>query len=238
MITYKLHSLPDYPDSILRFGTTDSTSTQNGELAHRLVKLLYRRTNKRDHVRQIAKHEHRRRLIPQRKEQSTPTKALPTPINKLVAGGNYSPACARNPILPMAPTCHQNNTIIYRILEDPSGVFPISSSIQTLILVVTGLLLARMEIDKQDDPALKNFVLNLKAHLRCRLLDLEESDDMPFSQDDLIKVVIEKELLYTHATMRVNYTTYDVRRDQDMLNPRTRKFFMVHAQDSVDPHRF
>ncbi|KAJ7213970.1 hypothetical protein GGX14DRAFT_360644, partial [Mycena pura] len=44
--------------------------------------------------------------------------------------------------------------------------------------------------------------------------------------------------LYTHATMRINFTTYDMRRDQDSVNPRTRAAVMVDAQGSTTQHPY
>ncbi|EUC58746.1 hypothetical protein RSOL_274000 [Rhizoctonia solani AG-3 Rhs1AP] len=44
--TYKVHSIVDYILAILEYGTTDSYSTQIGELQHRRVKGLFDRTNK------------------------------------------------------------------------------------------------------------------------------------------------------------------------------------------------
>jgi hypothetical protein len=75
ILTYKLHVLGDYAASIRLFGTTDSYTTQivrvscsatltifiltlcvlQGELAHRLIKMLYRSTNKQDTSKQLAK---------------------------------------------------------------------------------------------------------------------------------------------------------------------------------------
>ncbi|KAF7293647.1 hypothetical protein MIND_01144600 [Mycena indigotica] len=101
-----------------------------------------------------------------------------------------------------------------------------------------GPQLERMDVDQTElDPALQDFVPKLKTYLHCQLLSLDDPDAQ-FSTEDLINVVIEKDLLYTHATMKVNYMTYDVRRDQDMINTRTRRFFLVHAQDLVDSHRY
>jgi hypothetical protein len=76
LLTYKLHALGDYVQTIKLFGTTDSYSTQivslsllpvfaesltslQGELAHRLVKRFYQRTNKKCAIRQITRHERR-----------------------------------------------------------------------------------------------------------------------------------------------------------------------------------
>ncbi|KAJ7085599.1 hypothetical protein C8R44DRAFT_901648 [Mycena epipterygia] len=61
--TYKYHSLGDYPDTIIQMGTTDSYSTQIGELAHHLVKRFYARTNRRNYGQQIAAHECRQRML-------------------------------------------------------------------------------------------------------------------------------------------------------------------------------
>ncbi|GAB1524343.1 hypothetical protein RhiTH_007496 [Rhizoctonia solani] len=46
MDTYKVHSIGDYIPTILEYGTTDSYSTQIGELQHRRVKGIFARTNK------------------------------------------------------------------------------------------------------------------------------------------------------------------------------------------------
>jgi hypothetical protein len=78
LLIYKFHALGDYVQTIKLFGTTDSYSTQvvsenpfihrgsisykvfaQGELAHRLVKRFYQRTNKKDAIRQITRHERR-----------------------------------------------------------------------------------------------------------------------------------------------------------------------------------
>ncbi|KAF7293417.1 hypothetical protein MIND_01118900 [Mycena indigotica] len=231
LITYKLHSLADYPDTILRFGTTDSFSTQIGELAHRLVKHLYRRTNKRDHARQIAKHEHRRRLMRAMWERRIPM--LEAPASTLrpqpnMAYGAYVPPEQHHYISDSRRTSWNLSDLAEIELDSDTG----SDS--------DGPPLERMDVDQNaSDPALQDFTLKLKSHFRQRLLQIDDPD-IQFGPDDLLNVIVEKDLLrlYTHATMKVNYTTYDVRRDQDMLNPRTRRFFIVRSQDEVDPHPY
>ncbi|KAH9480924.1 hypothetical protein JR316_0007527 [Psilocybe cubensis] len=52
--TPKFHFLGDYVRHIRNFGTTDSYSTQLSEVAHRLLKSLYKLTNKKDANKQIA----------------------------------------------------------------------------------------------------------------------------------------------------------------------------------------
>ncbi|KAF7301977.1 hypothetical protein MIND_00763800 [Mycena indigotica] len=254
LITYKLHALPDYPDAILRFGTTDSTSTQNGELAHRLVKHFYKRTNKRNHVGQIAAHERRRRLMRTMWENrkrfksagSKPVAPAATTVKHILRARSK-----RQRRLQVA--LHPEANPRYSAYIPPEQHHYISNSTRTFWHLADimgdstesedegdGPPINRMEIDPpEQDPVLKDFVRHLKSHLRQRLLNLEDNDiDTQFNDEELISVVIQGDLIYTHATMRVNYTTYDVQRDQDVLNPRTRKFLIVHAQDPEDHHRY
>ncbi|KAF7292923.1 hypothetical protein MIND_01191400 [Mycena indigotica] len=233
LITYKLHSIPDYPDAIVRFGTTDSTSTQNGEVAHRLVKYLYQRTNKREHVRQIAKHEQRRRLMRAMWERRRRYKEAEK--------GHVNPSSASN------ISTYANSTISHKPIKNrrerlrtvlcPKATYShytymppeqhhyISDSTRTSIrlsdLVDTDLHSdtdtdggdGPMAIDRPDpvipDPAL---------HVRL-LGSRYDGDDTCFTDEELINVVLEKDTLYSHATLRVNFTTYDLRRDQDVINP-------------------
>ncbi|KAG8901685.1 hypothetical protein FRC00_005453 [Tulasnella sp. 408] len=58
--TIKIHLLGHYPAAICRYGTTDSYSTQIGELEHRVVKSYYRRGNKRRSYVKSAVRMHRR----------------------------------------------------------------------------------------------------------------------------------------------------------------------------------
>ena len=43
--------------------------------------------------------------------------------------------------------------------------------------------------------------------------------------------MIVKDTLYRHKVLRVNYTTYDLRRDQDSINPRNHADIMVLASE-------
>ncbi|PBK60412.1 hypothetical protein ARMSODRAFT_898121 [Armillaria solidipes] len=51
--TSKAHAIADYPDQIEMFGTTDSYSTQIGELEHRTVKKRHGQTNKNKATKQL-----------------------------------------------------------------------------------------------------------------------------------------------------------------------------------------
>ncbi|OBZ73804.1 hypothetical protein A0H81_05897 [Grifola frondosa] len=63
--------------------------------------------------------------------------------------------------------------------------------------------------------------------------------DLPpqFSDDDRDTLRIQQNRLYIHKVLRVNYTTYDMRRAQDSINPSSHPDVMMLAP-SGDPHPF
>ncbi|KAF8834278.1 hypothetical protein BDN67DRAFT_992701 [Paxillus ammoniavirescens] len=172
MLTYKFHALGDYSKSIRLFGTTDSYTTQIGELAHRLVKKFYGHTNKTDPILGITKQE-----------------------------------CKAEP----QPELHH----IMAALQD--NVFNLPKFLS----------------DHHSDPAVK-----LKDHLLLRLYGYEydgdeciftdnEHNDLRFP-DNLNRVIESK-------VFRVNYTTYDVRREQDLVWPSSGSAIMTLSREDDPP---
>lgn len=49
-------------------------------------------------------------------------------------------------------------------------------------------------------------------------------------------MVFDRWRIYQHATARINFTTYDVRRDQDLINPRTEKSGILVFTPSEEGH--
>lgn len=81
--------------------------------------------------------------------------------------------------------------------------------------------------------------MQLKDHLLARLRDLPyEGDEYKFSDNDRDCVLISDNKLYEHATLRVNYTTYDMRREQDTITPRTHRDIMVLAHEDEQTHPY
>src|ERR1700734_2691970 len=81
----------------------------------------------------------------------------------------------------------------------------------------------------------------MKDHLLGRLLDRDyDGDDHVFTDAERNTVLIVDNRLYSAKVFRVNYTTYDVRRDQDSLNPRTQRCdVMVHScEEEADAHPY
>ncbi|KAM5541570.1 hypothetical protein V8D89_004760 [Ganoderma adspersum] len=80
----------------------------------------------------------------------------------------------------------------------------------------------------------QDFEYELKAHIFCRL---PGGDALPPAyiptDDDLFRVRITGDKMYQHSILRVNYTRYDMRRDQDSINPRTHSDIMMLAPDGA-----
>ena len=100
---------------------------------------------------------------------------------------------------------------------------------QQLKLVRCGELLLFLPIyfSQQD------FVPRLKDHLLGHLLHKPfDGDEESFSDSDHNTVRIVDNRIYSAKVLRVNYTTYDVRRDQDSMNPRTNANVMVLSPET------
>ncbi|KAG1831450.1 hypothetical protein DFJ58DRAFT_848220 [Suillus subalutaceus] len=85
------------------------------------------------------------------------------------------------------------------------------------------------------DPALKDFIPRLKDHLLGRIHGIDYAgDEQEFSDDDRSQVVLANNQLCEHSILRINYTTYDLRREQDLINPHTHADIMVLSHENDD----
>ncbi|KAF9230744.1 hypothetical protein BU15DRAFT_83245 [Melanogaster broomeanus] len=203
--TYKLHALGDYHNQIRMFGTTDSFSTQPGELEHRVGKGRFTRTSRKAYIPQLASMERRQERIRRIKARATALHAY-----------HQDPA-------PNRPDIHH---VIGQSQNFPENILTFQAR-------------------NSDDPAVKNFIPKLKAHLlpRARLLHCNTQEGpLTHNEDhildaDLSQVILKGERIYRHNLFRINYTTYDVRRAQDTVNPRTdhRDIILLSRDPSIHP---
>ncbi|THU87920.1 hypothetical protein K435DRAFT_680849, partial [Dendrothele bispora CBS 962.96] len=89
------------------------------------------------------------------------------------------------------------------------------------------------EIEDDDDNALKDFHKQLKIYVLHYLFQSREQ----FFEHDIDALVFENNRIYRHKVVRINYTTYDLRRDQDSVNPRTHPDIIVLSPEN-SPHPF
>jgi hypothetical protein len=86
---------------------------------------------------------------------------------------------------------------------------------------------------------MKNFLPQLKDHLLSRILGRQyDGDETEFSSAERAQVLFVNDRIFQHKVIRVNYTTYDLRRSQDSLNPRTHADIMVLGHEDDDTHPY
>jgi hypothetical protein len=75
---------------------------------------------------------------------------------------------------------------------------------------------------------MQSFIVQLKNHLLSRIQGVSRAgEELSFSNEVRNQLYFQHDRIYRHAVLRVNYTTYDVRREQDYINPRTSKRYIM-----------
>ncbi|KAF9049001.1 hypothetical protein BJ165DRAFT_1592981 [Panaeolus papilionaceus] len=203
----------DYAQTIRTFGPTDGYSTQLGELEHRRCKRFYPcvHKGKRHYARGIAVHISRERRLHNLGKISGIQMTRPT--KKQRVGPKRHKALVDERLLPSRASDH------YQISVEMRNPIPIR------------LFLS----ENNDDPAVKDFLPRLRDHIFGRLLNQQyDGDDNPFSSTERAQVLFRNHTMFGHKTMRINYTTYDMRHEQDTINPRTNPNIMVLSPDGED----
>ena len=88
--------------------------------------------------------------------------------------------------------------------------------------------------ENQNDPVFKGFIPKLKDHFLGRLLNQGYDGDTygKFIEEERNTVRIAGEQIYRCKTIRINYTTYNVRRDGDTINLWTYPDIMVKSPET------
>lgn len=85
----------------------------------------------------------------------------------------------------------------------------------------------------------QNFIPKLKDHILYRLRKLDISYcDHTFTPKERNSVIIPNNIIYSVQTMQVQYTTYDMRREYDIINPRTHADVMVLSGETTPSHPY
>ncbi|EFI26688.1 hypothetical protein CC1G_15459 [Coprinopsis cinerea okayama7 len=190
-----------------RYGTTDGYSTQTGECEHRRVKKLYEKSDRRDYTQGIAKLQRRERIMHQFRASRKKGQAMKTkgePLKGVRASVDFD---------------------IDEPLPDGAPDLPYQMSHET----------KRAGTIRMTQP-LRTFYRDLLTHLRLRLMGLpyDGDDEHQFTDEELAQVIIVDDMLFRHKVLRINYTTYDMRRDQDSLNSGRHADIMVLAHENSD----
>ncbi|KAI0748747.1 hypothetical protein C8Q80DRAFT_1121085 [Daedaleopsis nitida] len=203
MKVIKLHFLGDYVHFIRHKGTTDSYTTQisessvQGEHEHRRLKVRRKRTNFINPDQQMVKMDMRESAI-RRIVQELVSIGVHVPGVELQAGNSDTHAPESTGTTPILPSEHHS------VVKSERNV----------------VYLCVWQLENPDDDAVQGFACNLRAHLIERMVALYPGDnrDSPSSF-----VAIDQDRIYEHATMQINFTTYDLQRDQDIIHANTSK---------------
>ncbi|KAI0028039.1 hypothetical protein K488DRAFT_59706 [Vararia minispora EC-137] len=196
--TYKVHSLGDYVPTIRGFGTTDSYSTQLGETEHRVVKRRYRKTNFRkveDQFVKLSVLETIHERMYEELEEARAEQAKGT-------SGN----------VPAPPELTSQNRMAKQAAQkERPYIMAATQSKPTQVWLPHWL---RTEPQKSD-VAYKNFETELKRHILRRYCKgrPDNTENYPVS--------IQANTIYQHKTVTINYTTYDIRRESDLVHIKT-----------------
>ena len=78
----------------------------------------------------------------------------------------------------------------------------------------------------------QDFLPQLQGHLLSRLLEKKyDGDEETYTRAERGTVNILNNTIFQHKQLRVNYTTYDLRRDEDTIKPGTKPFIMVLSHE-------
>jgi hypothetical protein len=85
----------------------------------------------------------------------------------------------------------------------------------------------------------QKFIPKLRDHILYRLRGLDISYcDHTFTDEERNSIIIPNNTIYSVQTMQVHYTTYDLRRDYDTINPRTHGDIMVLSGETSPSHPY
>ncbi|TEB15351.1 hypothetical protein FA13DRAFT_1721217 [Coprinellus micaceus] len=200
VFTIKFHFLGDYSSTIRRVGTTDSFSTQTGELYHRFPKSWYPRTDRKDYELQLTHMERRQaRLSDIRASLDSNSQGIGPSSDARLSNDSAPPGGLGESLLELERHyiigANQNTSITFNALADRSdwGV---------------------------RDPYLVGFHEKLKRHLLPRILEKLGYDKavVAAGADQWPHVAFKDNRIYSHQLLKMNYTTYDVRRNQDIIH--------------------
>ncbi|KAJ3486185.1 hypothetical protein NLI96_g4423 [Meripilus lineatus] len=213
--TYKLHALADYVKTIRLYGTVDSYTTKLGELWHRRVKRLWASSNKHSAERGISRQERRETLL--KRSASARTATNETQVREHHLSFETSE--------PLSGTELEMQHHISESTTTPKNIYTFVSQMgddPAAKVGSTSLFVAQALRSPVDLLCTQNFIPKLKDHLLTRLRgEVYDGDEVEYSDEERAQVRIIGSKIYCHKVLRLQYTTYDARRGQDSINPRT-----------------
>ncbi|TFK81507.1 hypothetical protein K466DRAFT_531692 [Polyporus arcularius HHB13444] len=233
--TYKFHALRDYATTVIALGPLEISSAQTGEQEHIHVGADYSRTNKVRYTGQIARRQHRGEKMRTIKARVDAARAArDRNLAEVAAQTAESSTGLQHPQKKDLDIDHEAGRLPY---TTASQRYHVANSQRRHDDILDWMSLYG------DDPALTHFHMNLKDHLLARLqacgifIPTDEPDETQLGEyafEDRARLVIHKENAYWHEVLRLNWTSYDLRRCQDSVNPKNHGDIMLLADTTGD----
>ncbi|KAJ3539624.1 hypothetical protein NMY22_g4649 [Coprinellus aureogranulatus] len=219
--TSKFHGLGDVVAYIRRFGSTDSYSTQLSERLHRFSKSWYRRTNRKDVTRQLTRIKARQARIKKMRKKLVPASEELTgpPDSSLFQAGRVTYFIGKS----------QNDPVNL-------GRF-LSMNVNDIAVVGFLLKLKRHLFPRIIARLLEETKANVEQVPQAAVISSLESLANSFSDVDTNGIYFHSDRIYRHKVLQIDFTTYDGRRDCDILNASTdrRDFMCLRGTESGAP---
>ncbi|KAJ3531757.1 hypothetical protein NMY22_g8020 [Coprinellus aureogranulatus] len=233
--TYKFHALGHVVTNIRRFGTSDNYSTQGPESYHRSPKSQYRRTSKRRVTLTLSRIQTRQARIRRLRKQLL-VDAAEGPADPLLQAPYFIGQSQNKPVdLAAFLILHRYNpaTKVWSYDRPPgSDVLHAHSlfELQKFFAKLKAHLLPRIREallgEARADPQTYAYALPVLEEL------VDEDLSTAANLLDRDRVFIDKDRLYRHEILNVHFTSYEGRRERDILNPNTsRREFMCLRED-------
>ncbi|KAH9911827.1 uncharacterized protein BXZ73DRAFT_93312 [Epithele typhae] len=220
----KFHGVSHAPDTVEDSGPLDGGSTQT----------FYPRTNKVEFVSQIANHQWRAELLRHLRDSDPDY----TPRREAQRQREDARALLQESLERRRDTPSElptERSPFNAEGSDPHARYDVGNGRRNIVRIYNWLA------ENAGDPALENFLPLLRSHCLPRLLAANAIPEHLLNERSDVTawdLRIEDSRLYTHKVIRFNYTTYDMRRNQDSVNPRTHPDVMVWAPDESSDHPY
>ena len=210
-----------------------------GEVQHKMIKRRFARTNKRRYMSQLTVAELRERFM-RRIAQRLAARARLLQIR----ANRMQPRPQKRPHLDSDDEEEGSlNTTIRYVMPETARNW---ENILELVHINHADIAMKVWHTKyrcahhSNNKLLQDFIPRLKDHLLTRLLGREyNGDEQEYTHAQRNSVLIQDNRINLHHTLRVNYTSYDLRRQQDVINPASHPDIMVlSCEDGEDAHPF
>ena len=205
-----------------------------GELEHRTSKARFARTSRKGYASQLASIERRQARIRTRRDAvnlADPVPNQPEEHHVIGRSQNFPEDLTRFMQSNNGDPATNVSSVILTILSLAS----LQTCYQHFILKLRAHILPRIAAIHQD--------ANTHTTLNPSIFDfLNSSLNDVLHQDHLLQlnsVLFKGNKIYRHRLLHINYTTYDLQRDFDSINPRTdHRDIMVLSNANADAHPF